>query len=82
MRHGFFADPAESEASHGDAELDAVQDFVEFVVQFADGARADASFFNELLEARVSDADERVSPAAKKALPATSRITAMTRMST
>ena len=40
---GLFADPAEGEAGHGDADLNAVENLVQLVVELADGARADAS---------------------------------------
>ena len=40
--HG-FADPAQGQADHGDAELDAVYDFVEVLVEALDDAGADAS---------------------------------------
>ena len=55
--HG-FADPAQGQADHGDAELNAVDDFVEMLVQALDDARADAAGFDELLDAGVADADQ------------------------
>ncbi len=55
--HG-FADPAESQADHGDAELNAVDDFVEVLVEALDDAGADASGVDELLDAGIADADE------------------------
>ena len=63
---GLFADPAESEAGHGDADLNSVENFIELVVELADGARADASFVDELLEARVANADQGVFAGGKK----------------
>src|SRR5690348_4721021 len=56
--HG-FADPAQSQANHRDAELDAVYDLVEILVKSQNDAGADTSGFNELLDARVAHADER-----------------------
>ncbi len=41
--HGLFADPAQGEAGHGDADLNPVEHLVELVVELADGARADAA---------------------------------------
>ena len=38
-----LADPAQGQADHGDAELNAVDDFVEMLVQALHDARADAS---------------------------------------
>ena len=58
LRDDRFADPAQGEAHHGDAELHAVDDFVEVLVQALDDARADASGFDELLDARVAHADQ------------------------
>ena len=40
--HG-LADPAEGQADHGDAELNAVYDFVEMLVEALHDAGADAS---------------------------------------
>ena len=54
----WLADPAEGEADHGDAELNAVDDFVEMLVQALDDARADASSLNELLDAGIAHADQ------------------------
>ena len=39
--HG-LADPAQGQADHGDAELNAVDDLVEMLVEALDDARADA----------------------------------------
>ena len=55
--HG-LADPAQGEADHGDAELDAVDDFVEAAVQALHDARADASRFDELLNAGIAHAHQ------------------------
>ena len=66
--HGLFADPAQGEAGHGDADLNAVEDLVELVVQLADGARADASLLDELLEAGVADADQGVLAGGKESV--------------
>src|SRR5215472_14928807 len=41
--HG-FADPSEGEADHGDAELNAVHDLVEILVEALDDAGTDAAF--------------------------------------
>ncbi len=56
--HG-FADPAQGEADHGDAELNAVDDFVETLMQALDDAGAAAAGFDELLDAGVANADQR-----------------------
>ena len=55
--HG-FADPAKGQADHGDAELDAVDDFVEVLVEALDDACAAAAGVDELLDAGVADADQ------------------------
>ena len=55
--HG-FADPAQGEADHGDAQLNAVDDFVQTLMQALDDAGAGAAGFDELLNARVADADQ------------------------
>ena len=57
--HG-FADPAKGEADHGDAgaTLDAVDDFIEVLVEALDDARAGAAGVDELLDAGVADADQ------------------------
>ncbi len=55
--HG-FADPAQGEADHGDAELHAVDDFVEMLMEALDDAGADAAGVDELLDAGVADADQ------------------------
>src|ERR1700691_1903568 len=55
--HG-FADPAQSQADDGDAELDAVDDFVEVLMQALDDTGAGAAGFNELLDAGVANTDQ------------------------
>ena len=55
--HG-LADPAERQADHGDAELNAVDDFVEMLVEALDDARADASGLDELLDAGIAHAHQ------------------------
>ena len=55
--HG-FADPAEGQADHGDAQLNAVYDFVEVLVEALHDARADASRCNELLDAGIAHAHQ------------------------
>ena len=53
-----LADPAKGEADHGDAKLDAVDDFVEMAVQALHDARTNASRCDELLDARISHAHQ------------------------
>src|ERR1700691_4081500 len=53
-----FADPAEGQADDGDAELNAVDDFVEVAVQLLDNAGTDAAGFDELLDAGLANADQ------------------------
>ena len=55
--HG-LADPAQCQADHGDAQLNAVHDFVEMLVQALDDARADASRRDELLDAGIAHAHQ------------------------
>src|SRR5580693_8797692 len=55
--HG-FADPAQGEADHGDAELHAVYYFVEMLVEALDDAGAAAAGLDELLDAGIADADQ------------------------
>src|SRR5581483_454612 len=56
--HG-LADPAKCKADHGDAELDSIHNFVEVLMQALDGAGAETSGPNELLDAGIAHADER-----------------------
>ena len=56
--HG-LPDPAEGKADHGDAELHTVYDFVQVAVQSLQNASADATRSDELLDAGLTDADQR-----------------------
>ena len=56
--HG-LADPAQRKADDGDAELHAVDDFVQVAVQSLQNASADAARSDELLDAGLTDADQR-----------------------
>ena len=56
--HHGFADPAESQADDGDAELHAVHDFIEMLMQALHDAGADASGLDELLDAGIAHADQ------------------------
>jgi hypothetical protein len=55
--HG-LADPAQGEADHGDAQLDAVDDFIEMLMEALHDAGADAARFDELLNSGVANADQ------------------------
>src|SRR5690242_11495216 len=55
--HG-LADPAQSQADHGDSELNAVDDFVQTLMQTLDDAGPDASSLNELQNAGIAHADQ------------------------
>ena len=55
--HG-FADPAESQADDRDTELNAVDDFVEMLMEALDDTGAGASRFDELLNAGIANADQ------------------------
>ena len=55
--HG-FADPAEGQADHRDAELNAVHNFVKVLMEALDDAGAGAAGLDELLDAGVADADQ------------------------
>ncbi len=55
--HG-FADPAQGQADDGDAELNAVDDFVEVLMEALNGTGADAPRLDELLNSRVANADQ------------------------
>jgi len=55
--HGGFADPAESQATKSDAELDGCNEVIQLLMKFLDGARADAVGGDELLKAGFADAD-------------------------
>ena len=57
MRHGGFADPAESQAGERDAELHGGDEVVELLMELLDGARADAVRSQQLLEPGLADAD-------------------------
>ena len=54
-----LADPAQRQAADGDAQLHAVDDPLELLVKLEDGARADATGLNQLLDSRFADADQR-----------------------
>ena len=54
-----LADPSEGQADDGDAQLNAVDDLVQTLVQALDDARADTSGFDELLDASVANAHQR-----------------------
>ena len=53
-----FADPAECEAGDGDAELHGIEDVIELLVEFLDGAGADALRRDHLLHARLAHAHQ------------------------
>ena len=55
--HG-FADPAESQADHGDAQLNSVHDLVEMLVKTLDDARANPARSDELLDASIAHAHQ------------------------
>ena len=49
--HHGFADPAQGQADHRDANLDAVYDLIQLLVETLNDARANASGCDELLDA-------------------------------
>ena len=55
---GGLADPAEGEAGDGDAELDGGKELVDGVLELEGGAGAGTAEGDELLDARLADADE------------------------
>ena len=55
---GGFADPAQGEAGDSDAELHGVEDMIELLMEFLDGARADAMRGDHLLQPRFAHADQ------------------------
>jgi hypothetical protein len=55
--HG-LANPAQSQANHGNAELDAIYYFVEMLVKALHDASAGAAGGNELLNASIANADQ------------------------
>ncbi len=61
-----LTDPSEGQADDGDAELNAVDDLVQVLVQALHDARANPSGFNELLDASVANAHERELGGCKK----------------
>jgi len=79
--HG-FADPAESQADDSDAELDAVDDFVEMLMEALDDAGSDTSGLDELLNSGVANADQGELRSGEKRIPATRRRIRSTRSST
>ena len=56
--HHGFADPAQGQADHRDANLDAVYDLIQLLVETLNDARANASGCDELLDAGVADAHQ------------------------
>ena len=58
-RQNRLAQPAQGQAGDGDSELHAVYYAAELLVEFEDGAGADAVGFDQLLDARFADADQR-----------------------
>ncbi len=56
--HHRLADPAQSQTDDGDAELNAVDDFIEMLMQALHGARADAAGLDELLDSGIAHADQ------------------------
>ncbi len=56
--HHGLADPAQGKADHGNSKLNAVDDFVEVLVEALHDAGADTSGINELLNAGVADTDQ------------------------
>ncbi len=59
LRQQGLTDPAQGQADHGDAQLDAVDDFVQIAVQTLHNAGADPAGLDELLDASIADADQR-----------------------
>jgi hypothetical protein len=55
--HG-LADPSQGKANHGDTELDAIDNFVEMLVETLHNAGADTSGVNELLDACIAHTHE------------------------
>ncbi len=55
--HG-LADPAQGQADHGNAELDAVNDFIEALMKALNDARAAASSLDELLNTGIANAHQ------------------------
>ena len=58
MRHHGFADPAQGQADHGYAELNAVDYLIKVAVQPLEDAGADTTGFYELLDAGITHADQ------------------------
>ena len=57
--HHGLADPSQGETDHGDAQLDTVDDLIEILVKALNDAGADAAGIDQLLNARIADADQR-----------------------
>jgi len=68
-----FADPAESQADDSDAELDAVDDFVEMLMEGVGRCGSDTSGLDELLNLVSRMLTRENSAAAKNAFAATRR---------
>src|SRR6185437_10008414 len=63
-----LADPAQGKADHGDAELHTVYDFVQVAVQSLQNASAYAARSDELLDAGLTDRDQRKFGSGKKSI--------------
>ena len=55
---GRLADPAKREAGDGNAELHGIENMIELLMEFLDGAGADAMSGNHLLDARLAHAHQ------------------------
>ena len=54
--HHRLADPAQGQADYGDAQLDAIDYFIQIAMQSLQNTGADAAGLNELLDARFANA--------------------------
>ena len=52
-----FTHPAKAKAGQGDAKLHGGKEFVEMLLDLADSTGADAALLDQLLDARITDAD-------------------------
>src|SRR5581483_12514104 len=59
LRDGWLADPAKSQAGERDSKLDRRQEVVQMLLQALDGTGAGASGVDQLLNACVTNADDR-----------------------
>jgi hypothetical protein len=59
VRNHGLADPAKSQADHGDTQLHAVDDLVQIAMKAQENAGADSASLDQLLDAGIADGNQR-----------------------